>query len=138
MNLLISIDLSPLHSTYFAPSSLSPGRVCHGSEIAFVFDSAHLANFSVSPEEEILSGDIIAYWTNFAWSGNPNYSTPPKPRALSLQSRLQLKESDKWPAYSKSSNWAAMRFKTPASELVKNYKGDDCGFWDTISYSQYH
>ncbi|RUS86115.1 hypothetical protein EGW08_006135 [Elysia chlorotica] len=127
----------------WGPLTWCEGRVCHGSEIAFVFDSAHLANFSVSPEEEILSGDVIAYWTNFAWSGNPNYSTPPKPedlssRASAPQRKLRLREDNKWPAYSKSSNWTALRFKTPASELVQNYKGDDCGFWDTISYSALH
>ena len=121
---------------------ISPGRVCHGSEIAYVFDSAHLANFSFSPEEEILSGDVITYWTNFAWSGNPNFSTPPKPvtallSASAPQRKLGLKDGIKWPAYGKASNWTALRFKTPESELVKNYKDEDCSFWDAISYSQY-
>ncbi|GFS21646.1 carboxylic ester hydrolase [Elysia marginata] len=126
----------------WGPITWCEGRVCHGSEIAFVFDSAHLANFSSSPEEEILSGDVIAYWTNFAWSGNPNYSTPPRQgtsmhRFSPEYTKPRLYDDKKWPAYDKGSNWTALRFKTPANELVENYRGEDCSFWDTVSYTAY-
>ncbi|GFO43336.1 carboxylic ester hydrolase [Plakobranchus ocellatus] len=126
----------------WGPISWCEGRVCHGSEIVFVFGSAPLANFTFSAEEEILSGDVIAYWTNFAWSGDPNYSTPPRqwhssPRADIQGKKLNVKDVTKWPEYSSVNNWTALRFKTPTSELISRYRDEDCTFWDTISYTTY-
>jgi carboxylesterase type B len=43
------------------------GVVCHGSEVPFVFHSH--APFDWTPEEEMLSRRMVAYWTNFAKFG---------------------------------------------------------------------
>ncbi|CAL1541999.1 unnamed protein product [Lymnaea stagnalis] len=47
-------------------------RVCHGTEIVYEFHTAYKGNFTMTPEEEVLSTDLITYWTNFAWTGDPN------------------------------------------------------------------
>lgn len=81
----------------------------HGSEIPFVF--GNLAN--PTPQERALSDAMMAYWTNFAQSGDPNDSTLPR-----------------WPAYTLSED-PHVQLDTPITagrELRKLY----CDFWDRL------
>ncbi|XP_040266544.1 fatty acyl-CoA hydrolase precursor, medium chain-like isoform X2 [Bufo bufo] len=64
------------------PSSLARGRPSfvkcdHGDEILFVFGGPFLRDGAffagpATPEEEVLTREVIKYWTNFARTGKPN------------------------------------------------------------------
>ncbi|KAH9509556.1 hypothetical protein Btru_046157 [Bulinus truncatus] len=56
----------------WGPVTFCEGRVCHGTEIVYVFHTADKGNFTFTKEEEVLSASIMKYWTNFAWTGDPN------------------------------------------------------------------
>ncbi|XP_055891509.1 neuroligin 4-like [Biomphalaria glabrata] len=56
----------------WGPVTFCEGRVCHGTEIVYVFHTAAKGNFTFTKEEELLSSSIMQYWTNFAWTGDPN------------------------------------------------------------------
>lgn len=98
--------------------SYCEGHVCHGEEIAYVFHSADQSGFNFNAAEEDLSIQMIYYWTNFAYTSNPNEG----PHAVKLQ----------WPQYNNSSK--LMNFKTPTNEIIENYLVQYCDFWDKIGY----
>ncbi|XP_052063056.1 cAMP-regulated D2 protein-like [Mytilus californianus] len=96
-------------------------HVCHGSDIPYVFQSfRYSANFTTTPEENIMSDNLINYFTNFAKNGDPSVGNP---------------IPFNWPKYGKNTNWQSLRFKTPASELDSVFRDNYCTFWDTIGYS---
>jgi carboxylesterase type B len=95
------------------------GHDCHGVELPFVFHTAHLGGFHLSPEEERLSTELISYWSNFAYTSNPN--TGPHPVYLN------------WPNYYIKQT-TIMHFKTPESELLDEYRKNFCDFWDDVGY----
>jgi len=78
--------------------------------------------FNFSKGEEILSEQMITYWTNFAHTGSPNKgNTVP---------------SLKWPPYQQSANgqWPNMKFAVPSS-IENNFDASYCNFWDKIGYN---
>lgn len=108
------------------------GRVCHGSEIVYLYHTPGKGNFTFTADEEALSQQIMDFWTNFAKTSDPN-----KP-SDSNGSRLRpsaSRNSIYWPAYSQFRNWPFYRFKTPDSFIDVNYHGPYCDFWDTIGYA---
>ncbi len=70
-------------------------------------------------KQEQLSDELVAAWTNFAWTGNPNgVGNRPWPRYL-LQGN--------------KSNWLSENI--PALSLIPDtqfYSEHKCSFWDTI------
>lgn len=48
------------------------GRVCHGSEIVYLFHTEKAGNYTFTREEEVISKEIMDFWTNFAKTGDPN------------------------------------------------------------------
>ncbi|XP_059164843.1 cAMP-regulated D2 protein-like isoform X3 [Physella acuta] len=133
------------------------GRVCHGTEIVYVFHTANKGNFTFTADEEALSSDLISYWTNFAWSGDPNTRdvTRQRPRqtdqmAINAEATIHLGHQDMharldisskvrgqltpWPKYSPTSQWPAMHFLVPSRTLVHDYRDQFCQFWDGIGY----
>jgi carboxylesterase type B len=96
------------------------GHVCHGSEIPFVFQSAKLGNFTITPDELKLSDSLISYWSNFAKSGDPNRGTP-----VTLD----------WPPYKPDSLWPQMFFATPSNSVKSSYRKNHCDFWDILGYT---
>ena len=94
-------------------------HTCHGEEIPFVFHSADQSGFNFDEDEEILSDSMIYYWSNFAYSSNPNEG----PHPVKLE----------WPVYNPSGK-SILRFKTPTNDLLTAYRKDFCDFWDTIGY----
>ncbi|KAK3610331.1 hypothetical protein CHS0354_029801 [Potamilus streckersoni] len=102
------------------PFSFCEHHVCHGSELPYVFYTAPLGNFRYTADEEKLSSQLMSYWANFAFTGNPN--TGPHPVEL------------EWPSYDASQAWPLMHFQTPSSSVINDYRSDYCTFWDSIGY----
>lgn len=98
--------------------SYCEGHVCHGEEIVYVFHSADQSGFNFNQEEEILSNQMIAYWTNFAYTSDPNKG----PHSVNLQ----------WPLYDSASKM--IKFKAPNNTVIDNYLEKYCDFWDSIGY----
>jgi carboxylesterase type B len=101
--------------------SFCQGHVCHGSELPFLFHTPHLAGFNMTSEEEKLSSELIHYWTNFAYTSNPNEG----PHAVDIN----------WPAYHSNQiqEWY-MHFQTPNNEVLTQYRKGYCQFWNNIGY----
>lgn len=59
------------HFTRVPPSKKQTIGAYHAAEIAFVFDS-HLPGTKLSEADRRLTDRMVAYWTNFAKTGNPN------------------------------------------------------------------
>lgn len=100
--------------------SFCEGHVCHGSEIPFVFQSAKIGNFTMTPDELKLSNSLITYWSNFAKTGDPNRGAP-----VTLQ----------WPAFKSDSLWPQMFFATPKNSVKSSYRKEFCDFWDSLGYT---
>ena len=95
-------------------------HVCHGEEIPFVFHSADQSGFNFDKDEELLSDSIVKYWTNFAYTSDPNKG----PHTVKLV----------WPLYNPTKA-SVIRFKTPESEIMTSpYRKDFCDYWDAIGY----
>ena len=93
--------------------------VCHGSELPFVFHSAKSGGFSFTPQERVLSEQMVLYWTSFANGGtaNPNSSG---------------RTSVQWPAYSPEAP-AALILDIPI-HVNSTFLQDTCNYWDRLGY----
>eukprot|EP00729_Bicosta_minor_P009584 gene9584-3143_t len=65
--------LSSFHQVYagFLPD-ICQSRVCHGTEMAFVFHATLPNNVTFTEPELAMSKQMARYWTNFIGTGNPN------------------------------------------------------------------
>eukprot|EP01114_Cavostelium_apophysatum_P018906 TRINITY_DN5943_c0_g1_i1.p1 TRINITY_DN5943_c0_g1~~TRINITY_DN5943_c0_g1_i1.p1 ORF type:complete len:531 (-),score=98.59 TRINITY_DN5943_c0_g1_i1:27-1619(-) len=97
--------------------SFCMNKSCHGGELPFVFHSATDSGFNYTPEELILTDQMVLYWTNFAKTGNPNSGN-----AVQVQ----------WPQYSSSTRQNIL-LATPISQ-EENYNFEYCNFWDGLGY----
>jgi len=96
------------------------GHVCHGAELPFVFNPPMEAfNVTFTPVEQILSNQMIAYWTNFAYTGDPNKGPSKTPM--------------RWPSFTNSSRYM-MEFMTPANDVYLDFLGSVCNYWDGMGY----
>ncbi len=93
----------------------------HTSEITLVFHNPYPVVFPNSThtfftsDENALSLEMVAYWSNFGISGNPNTPTAP---------------SVTWPAYSSTDEgYLGLDLNIVAGS---NYRGLWCDFWDTL------
>ena len=59
------------HFTRVPPSKKQTIGAFHAAEISFVFDS-HLRGMQITDGDRKLTDYMVAYWTNFAKTGNPN------------------------------------------------------------------
>jgi para-nitrobenzyl esterase len=59
------------HFTRLPPSKKQTIGAFHAAEISFVFDS-HLRGMQLTEGDRKLTDYMVAYWTNFAKTGNPN------------------------------------------------------------------
>lgn len=98
--------------------SYCEGHVCHGEEIVYVFHTADQSGFNFNSDEETLSEQLIYYWTNFAYTSDPNKG----PHAVRTQ----------WPQYSNQDQ--ILKIQTPESKAEVNYMKEFCDFWDSIGY----
>ncbi|MDP3458708.1 MAG: carboxylesterase family protein, partial [Hyphomonas sp.] len=59
------------HFTRVPPSRRQTIGAFHAAEISFVFDS-HMRGMKITDSDRKLTDRMVAYWTNFARTGNPN------------------------------------------------------------------
>jgi carboxylesterase type B len=100
------------------------GHSCHGVELPFVFHTAPLAGFNYSQSELELADHMVTYWTNFVHTGNPNGAQDNTTRDLL-----------DWPRYDASNSGKSLRFRAPGTDVISDYQGEICDFWDTVGYN---
>lgn len=94
------------------------GRVCHGTELPFVFDSAGLAGVEFTPAEKRLADAITTYWTNFIKTGDPSQGLP---------------VNTEWPAFT-GDNLLSLQLEADKVRVVRGLAADKCNFWDDMGY----
>ncbi|KAK2893095.1 hypothetical protein Q8A67_013083 [Cirrhinus molitorella] len=99
-------------------------HACHGAELPFVFDSAPVANLSMTPAERLLSNRMLCYWGAFAHAGDPGSH-----KDASEFCRQQRPPA--WPRYTDNSGWMIMNL-TLHSHTQAGSRDDICDFWDTL------
>ena len=120
----------------WGPLTFCDGRVCHGSEIVYVFQSAWAGNFTLTPAERDLSELVMDFWTNFAKTGDPNDPGRAGPRGSGTTSGSSAAPGVTWPAYAEESgSFPLFRFKTPTSSVDRDYRSVYCDFWDSVGYA---
>ena len=94
------------------------GHVCHAEELGYVFQNSIVGN--TTKDEAVLSELMEMYWTNFAYNMDPN---------VGLKSpRLS------WPPYNPKGT-TLMYLQTPASDVIPQYRQQQCEFWDDFGYN---
>ena len=91
------------------------GRVCHGSELIYLFHTEWAGSYTFTADEKVLSDLIMGFWTNFAQWGNPN--TFDLEYGTSTLKNGDVTRNLKWPIYGQDGSWPSLRFKSPASEI---------------------
>ncbi|EGD79393.1 hypothetical protein PTSG_12925 [Salpingoeca rosetta] len=103
----------------FVVKLAEPGYgVMHSSEVPFVFRSRLLL---LGKGEVELANKVVRYWTNFAWSGDPNIGQDMKPTPGAVP----------WPQFSPQYNtYLNLNMTiTPQQNFTSNAK---CDFWDKV------
>ncbi|XP_051977000.1 crystal protein [Xyrauchen texanus] len=99
-------------------------HVCHGAELPFLFDSAPVANFTLTPPEHLLSNRMLCYWGAFAHAGDPGSHTD-------MSTFCQQQRPPSWPRYTANSGWLTMNL-TVHSHAQVGSRDDICDFWDKL------
>ncbi|XP_072233586.1 cAMP-regulated D2 protein-like [Leuresthes tenuis] len=99
-------------------------HVCHGAELPFLFDSASVANYTLSLPEKLLSNRMLCYWGAFAHTGDP--SSRVHQTTFCREQRLPV-----WPRYSDTSGWLSMNL-TVRSHAQVGTRDHVCDFWDKL------
>ncbi len=102
-----------------------PYRAYHGAETQYIFPMAGtvgcgLTYPGLSPDQQTLAGAMVAYWTAFAKTGNPNKSALPRPPA--------------WPLYTgPTGKLLSLVAGTPIQMNASAFDSDHkcSSFWDT-------
>eukprot|EP01113_Clastostelium_recurvatum_P045186 TRINITY_DN772_c0_g1_i2.p1 TRINITY_DN772_c0_g1~~TRINITY_DN772_c0_g1_i2.p1 ORF type:complete len:556 (+),score=150.84 TRINITY_DN772_c0_g1_i2:37-1668(+) len=107
----------PLSFPAWGPNfAFCEGFVCHGSELAFLFDTASLLNYTMTQQEQALSMTIRMLWEAHA-RGEAKHGN-----LLGV-----------WPAWD-AKNEINLRFDVPSLSL-QQHRGDTiCNIWDKIGY----
>jgi para-nitrobenzyl esterase len=92
-----------------------PMGATHGSELPYLFGSMP----NLPPPNPALSRQMIAYWTQFAHTGNPNGPGTPY-----------------WPAYRPGGHVLALAAGPAGITQVDFATAHRCGFWATAARSQ--
>jgi len=95
-------------------------KVCHGSELPYVFNSAPLAGYQWDSEEVVLADFLSTNWGNFVTSKNPNVPFPTN--------------GVQWPTFT-AANDQVLHYQTPQSVIETGYRKTYCDFWDSIGYT---
>eukprot|EP01133_Synstelium_polycarpum_P012357 gene12357-14492_t len=94
------------------------GKVCHGSELSFVFNTFNaLGGWTPTKAEQSLSQQMGAYWSNFVINGDPN---------------VGITVDSEWPEYSNGEK--TLVFETPPNvQNLHDNKG--CDLFDSLGYN---
>lgn len=95
-----------------------PIGVGHGAELPYLFDGAFnepAGSPGLSPQQQRLSKEMIAYWSNFAATGNPNRSGLPP-----------------WPAYQGDGQILSLAAGPGGIAPTQFSRAHHCEFWNTI------
>uniref|UniRef100_A0A3P9JR45 Carboxylic ester hydrolase n=1 Tax=Oryzias latipes TaxID=8090 RepID=A0A3P9JR45_ORYLA len=99
-------------------------HVCHGAELPFLFDSALVANYTLSLAEKLFSNRMLCYWGAFTHTGDP--SSRVQQTAFCREQRLPV-----WPQYSDISEWLVMNLTVLLHAQVET-RNHICDFWDQL------
>uniref|UniRef100_A0A3Q4M548 Carboxylesterase type B domain-containing protein n=1 Tax=Neolamprologus brichardi TaxID=32507 RepID=A0A3Q4M548_NEOBR len=102
---------------------------CHGAELPFLFHSASVANFTLSPSEKLLSSRMLCYWGAFAHTGDP--SSRSQQTTFCREKRLPI-----WPRYSDTSGFLVMNL-TVRSHTQAGTRNHICDFWDQLDSKEW-
>ncbi|XP_031784758.1 uncharacterized protein LOC100121199 isoform X2 [Nasonia vitripennis] len=111
-------------------------RTVHGEELPYVLgvplggEGYHL-NGPYDKGEELLSKDIMDWWCNFAYYGNPNNLRPPPRRLSHLRDEYKPSSSRyhiDWPEYDPE-NQTYFNLTTPP-QLGRRYRAAEMDFWN--------
>jgi carboxylesterase type B len=104
----------PLDFDGWGNETYCDGRVCHGAELPFLFESTWV-NFTDAGRR--VSQSMASYWANFATSQDPNEP---------------IRVDTRWPRFT-TGNESYMYFQDPL-QVQENYLKKECDFWDRIGY----
>lgn len=99
-------------------------HVCHSAELPFLFNTASVDNFTLSPPERLLSNRMLCFWGAFAHAGDPGSRA--QQTGFCRQQRPPA-----WPRYSDTSSWLEMNFTVRAHAQVGT-RDHICDFWDKL------
>eukprot|EP00762_Andalucia_godoyi_P001214 ANDGO_02098.mRNA.1 Crystal protein len=91
------------------------GHVCHGVELAYIFDTPNVGGYSFSDAELVLVDAMQTFWLNHVASGQPGSW-----------------KGTQWPQWDEQSDMLMILNTNPKS--AQNVKHEDCNFWDTVGY----
>jgi para-nitrobenzyl esterase len=114
----------------YLPQASYPTRAFHTSELLYIFPLFKGGQGTAHPltkAQEKLSDEMVRYWTNFAWSGNPNGT-----------------KAGPWKPYSSAAD-NVMILKSPKSVMADGYgkqryafnRRNECALWDKINLYTY-
>eukprot|EP01087_Luapelamoeba_hula_P018776 TRINITY_DN6108_c0_g1_i1.p1 TRINITY_DN6108_c0_g1~~TRINITY_DN6108_c0_g1_i1.p1 ORF type:complete len:547 (-),score=67.08 TRINITY_DN6108_c0_g1_i1:146-1786(-) len=102
------------------PYCHSPNTSCHSAELIYVFNSAgNYPGFKITPTEQRLAWDIIAYWTSFIHTDRPS---PAKGNPV------------EWPRFD-TAQQKLMLLDVPSPVVRQQYHFDKCNLFDKIGYN---
>ncbi len=109
--------------TNFGFPELCRTRVCHTAELPFVFHKTNLdvpeVKINMTIPERNLSEQMVRYWTNFAYTSDPNIAWDGSTESL------------QWPKF-KPSERQGIRFE--AGKTNTESTSELCAMWDTVGY----
>ncbi|XP_056131714.1 cAMP-regulated D2 protein [Lampris incognitus] len=117
-------DHAPWDRRIWSGLTFCYAHACHGAELPFLFGSASVANFTLTPPERLLSNRVLCFWGAFVHSGDP--SSRAQQTAFCRQQRLPT-----WPRYSDTSGWLLMNL-TVRSHAQAGAREHICDFWDQL------
>ena len=118
---LYAYEFADRNAPWYFPSLNFPHGAAHTIDIQFLFPDWHGGPLGIlhklSPQERVLSGQLVTAWTNFMYTGNPN-----------------LKGDQPWPRYTKDSQ-IYLSQNVPRSSAIAAAEfaaAHKCAFWDTV------
>mmetsp|Transcript_6568 Transcript_6568/g.18571 ORF Transcript_6568/g.18571 Transcript_6568/m.18571 type:complete len:563 (+) Transcript_6568:113-1801(+) len=107
----------PHYEYCYCSDEMIPNVVCHGGELAFVFDTAALDGYVYQPGEDNLAHQMVSYWGNFAHTGDPNNG----PASTEIN----------WPLYDPT-DMVNLDLNITI-RTIDHIRQEYCDFWDTIT-----
>lgn len=104
-------------------------KVCHGSELPYIFDTVPLTNFTFNAREQNLAHEVQRYWTNFAKYGDPN-GKGIKGGSPHKHWKRFLNKID--------GSYGLMRMRKEGNSMLHDPYSSTCQYWDGLnSYGKF-